>query len=672
MAVKKKWTLDFDVPVNGPVRKATVTARYEGGAVCFHDCADMSSLRERQKLADRLAGKLKVSPKTARERVERDWLDFIGRLDQERKAKQESGTDQQEEGGGGKKLAQADVLVALARSQSAELFHTPGGHDSEGFATIRVNGHNETWPVCSKAYRRWLARLYFERFERAPGSQALQDALNVIAGFAVHDGPECQAHVRLAEVDGVIWIDLADDAWRAVAVDADGWRVVNDPPVKFLRRRGMLPLPVPQPGGGLDELREMVNLPDGDAWIVYKSWLVGAFRPGRPFAILTVDGEPGSAKSTLCRMTRGLIDPNKAALRRPPREDRDLMIAATNSWVVAYDNLSGLPPALADGLCMLATGGGFGTRELYTDDDEKLFDATRPIMLNGIEDLATRSDVQDRSVNLTLPEIPDEKRRDEAELWRCYESARPRLLGALLDAVGAALRNLPRVRLPSKPRMADFALWSVAAAPALGHTGEAFLEAFAKNRKGANAQVIESSAVALAVLSLMKGTQEWKGTLKELLAELESRHTDENTRKRKDWPTAPRRLSGELRRVAPSLRREGISVAFGKHTKAGTPVTLGLIPQGQNNPGGTPSPPSPPSPASPDKDLRGDGRGDGGDGAAGQPSPRPSPPNPLGRKDGDGGDGGDGGFQGRSNGDGTWYAEGAEGLETPWDEGEDA
>src|SRR5262249_32777556 len=148
----------------------------------------------------------------------------------------------------------------------------------------------------------------------------------------------------------------------------------------------------------------------------------------------------------------------------------DLMIAATNSWVVAYDNMSGLPPHLADALCMLATGGGFGTRQLYTDDEEKLFDATRPIIINGIEDLATRSDLEDRSVSLTLPVIPPGRRRDEEGLWRQYEAARPRVFGALLDAVSTALRGHAHVRLEVKPRMADFAVWSVAAAPALGYS----------------------------------------------------------------------------------------------------------------------------------------------------------------------------------------------------------
>ncbi|HBI41572.1 MAG TPA: hypothetical protein DDY78_01785 [Planctomycetales bacterium] len=321
------------------------------------------------------------------------------------------------------KPSQADLLVELA--DSAELFHTPGGLDSEGFATVDVSGRRETWPISGKGFKRWLGKVFYDRTRKAPSSQALQDALTVIAGQAIHDGLEHEVAVRIAEHDGAIYLDLADAQWRAVRVTADGWSVVLNPPVKFIRRRGMLALPEPKRGGRLDELRSLVNLPDDDAWILFVSWLLAAFRPGRPFPVLAVNGEQGSAKSTLCKMGRALIDPNAAPLRRPPREDRDLMVAAANSWIVAFDNLSGLTPALSDTLCALSTGGGFGVRELSSDGDEKLFDAMRPIMLNGIEDLATRADLLDRCVSLTLTMIDDDRRRDEAELWKLFEEARP-------------------------------------------------------------------------------------------------------------------------------------------------------------------------------------------------------------------------------------------------------
>ncbi len=290
-------------------------------------------------------------------------------------------------------------------------------------------------------------------------------------------------------------------------------------------------------------------------------------------------------------MGRRLIDPNKANLRRPPRDDRDLMIAANNGWVVGYDNLSGLRPELSDALCCLATGGGFGTRELYTDDEEKLFDATRPILLNGIEDLATRPDLLDRALCLTLPTISESDRRDEDELWQAFAAVRPRVLGALLDAVSAALRNLPTTRLSSKPRMADFALWVTAAETVLPWEPGAFLRAYAANRGAASEQALEASIIAgpLAALLSAQGGR-WEGTARELLDALEAAHTDDKTRKRKDWPTGPRKLSGELRRLAPNLRRAGTAVIFDREPGGKRRRLIRL-----ENTCETPSRPSPPS-----------------------------------------------------------------------------
>jgi Bifunctional DNA primase/polymerase, N-terminal/Primase C terminal 1 (PriCT-1) len=472
--------------------------------------------------------------------------------------------------GGGKK-SQATQLVALA--QGVELFHTPGGYDSEGYASLEVNGHRETWPVSSKGLRRWLSKRFYEESGTAPGSQALQDALNVIAGKAVHEGPEYEVAVRLAEQAGTIWLDLADPNWRAVRIGPDGWALVDDCPVRFVRRRGMLALPEPVPGGRLEELRPLVNLPDDDAWVLFAAWLVAVPRPRRPFPILAVNGEQGSAKTTLCRMARGLIDPNEAPLRRPPHDVRDLMIAACNGWVVGYDNLSGLRPDLSDALCCLATGGGFGTRQLYTDDEEKLFSATRPIVLNGIEDIATRPDLLDRAVTLTLPPIPDEWRRDEDELWRLYEEMRPRVLGALLGAVSTALKRLPGTQLAGKPRMADFALWATASEPALGLPEGAFLRAYQGNRAESNQAALDSSPVVKYLLQLV-GREPWSGTAGKLLDLLQKRATD-NEKRLNDWPQTARGLSGILRRLAPNLRQAGVDVQFtDKWTRKGKVIVL--------------------------------------------------------------------------------------------------
>ena len=465
--------------------------------------------------------------------------------------------------------SQSEVMAALA--QDAELFHTP---DGEPLAMVRVDGCLQTWRLRSKGFRNWLVGRYYRQTRKAPGGQAVQDALDVLQAKAVCDGEEHPVHVRVAEHDGKIYIDLADEKWRVIEITAEGWRVLPESPVRFIRTKAMLPLPTPAEGGNLDELRNLVNCPNDTEWAIVLSWLVGCLHPRGPYSILAVNGEQGSAKSTLCKMLRRLIDPNKAELRAEPKDVRDLMIAAGGSWVYALDNVSGIQPWLSDALCRLSNGAGYGTRELYSDEGETVFVACRPIVLNGIEDLATRSDLLDRCLSVCLPTISEEQRREEQDVWTKFEAAHPRILGGLLDAVVAAMRNRDAVVLTSKPRMADHARWAVAAEAALGLKPGAVMAAISQARADADAIALESHPVAPTLLAFMEGKTTWEGAANELLACLEARFDADNAstgagawsgkphKRPWRWPTSPKALSVSLRYLAPNLRRVGLEVQF--------------------------------------------------------------------------------------------------------------
>jgi DNA polymerase I-like protein with 3'-5' exonuclease and polymerase domains len=419
--------------------------------------------------------------------------------------------------------------------------------------------HRETYQVKSKRTRLWFMGRFYQEHGKPPGAQALQDAVGMLDAKALFAGEEHEVHVRVAEHEGAIYVDLANNAWEAVEITDEGWRVVSDPPVRFRRHKGMLELPHPVKGERVDALRRFINLKDDKDWMLLFAWLVQAFRPTGPYPVLILQGEQGSAKTTIARMLKAITDPSTAPVRTTPRGEHDLMIAANNSWVVALDNLSGLPPWLSDALCRLSTGGGFGTRTLYENDEETIFDATRPVILNGITDVATRADLLDRAIIVVLPAIPEEKRRPEAELWGEFEEALPEILGSLFDAVSTALRELPSVDLASLPRMADFAKWATAAESALGMEPGEFMEAYTGSRREINERALEADPVAVAVMKLMASRDEWVGTAMELLKELGKR-VEDDVRKYKTWPKQPQYLSRHLKRLAPVLRTEGIEV----------------------------------------------------------------------------------------------------------------
>jgi Bifunctional DNA primase/polymerase, N-terminal/Primase C terminal 2 (PriCT-2) len=465
-----------------------------------------------------------------------------------------------DKGKAGNAIKQADVLIELAGE--ADLFHTEEGL---AFAAIQVDGHVETWAIKSKGFQQWLLHRYFIKKEGAPNREAITSAIAVLDARARFDAPTYQVHVRTAGHDGKIYLDLCDKEWRAVEIDAKRWRIVDTPPVRFIRARGMLPLPMPVNGGTIDDLRQFINIKNADDFVLVIACIVAALRDRGPYPILALRGEEGTGKSTLVRIIRSLIDPNKVPLRTLPREERDLYIAASNGYLLAFDNVSTLSPWLSDALARLATGGGFATRMLYTDQDEVLIDATRALILNGIEDFVARPDLAERTVFINLTPIANRDRRAEAELHAAFEAKRPAILGALLDAVAYGLRSLPNIRLDALPRMADFAKWAMACEGPMFAPGS-FEEAYQRNREAAVADVIEADMVADAIRTFMREHEEWSGTAAALVEALEQ-VVGEKHAKSKAWPDNPRALRARLQRAQAPLRKVGIVLMFDRASR---------------------------------------------------------------------------------------------------------
>jgi hypothetical protein len=464
--------------------------------------------------------------------------------------------------------SKAARLITLTLNEGVEFFHD---FTQRGWVSLRSDSHWENHQIRSRAFILFLSRLYYRETGEAPGTQAVRAALEQFEAVALFDGERCQIHLRVAEHDGQLYLDLCDDHWRAVQIDPRGWRMVDQPPVKFYRSRGSQPLSEPKPGGSLEELRPFLNV-DEHAWTLIRGFLVATLRPDVPCPVLVVKGDQGAGKSTACRAISRLIDPRTSALRGAPHNVRDLVAAARNSWLVCFDNLSHLPEELADAACRLATGGGFGGRELYSDHEEAVFDATRPLVFNAIPDLgAARPDLLDRALIVELQGIRADVRRDERCLWREFDEARPRILGGLLDALAAGLRRLPGMKLDQLPRMADFAAWVTACEQGLGLVPGAFLEVYKRSRTDAQSLALEVSPLYEPIRALA-GTG-FSGTIAELLTQLNKLISDDTRRSRR-WPKAPNALSNALRRMATNLREAGIELEFRRPDHSGRRIVF--------------------------------------------------------------------------------------------------
>lgn len=462
-------------------------------------------------------------------------------------------------GGGDKKEkkrrpAQRDSLMSL--TEFCDLWH---GTDGEAFVTYPVGGHRESWAIRSQRFKRWLANQAYVETGLVPGAQAVEDTLRVLEARATEEGPEREPWLRAGARGDRLYIDLCDDGWRAVEITPETWRILDRHDCPFIRSPSMRPLPEPVAGDGIDALRGFANVATDDDFRLIVAWLLAALRSRGPYPILTLNGEQGTGKSTFSRLVRSLVDPNAAPIRAVPKDERDLIVAAYNSHVLCFDNLSKVEVWFADALCRLATGGGFSARALHTDRDEAIFFGTKPIILNGIPALTDRPDLADRAINVRLAPIPETERRPEADMLRAWDERAPAVFGALLDAMSAGLRRQDDVKLDGYPRLADFALWIAACEPGLGWEAGDFMAAYESNRRNVADGAFEADPIATAIYDLAKssGPNGWRGTPSELLAELNLK-VPEAIRRSRAWPTTAQGLGNRIDRVNPLLRARRI------------------------------------------------------------------------------------------------------------------
>jgi hypothetical protein len=444
-----------------------------------------------------------------------------------------------------------DALLDLMAE--IELWHSP---DGDAYATVPSAGHLENWPVRSKGFRLWVGHQFYERTRAAASAQATEEALRTFESHARYRGAEHKAPLRIGEHGEDLYLDLCDDAWRAVRISATGWSVVERPPVRFIRTQTMLSLPEPEAGDKLEDvLRDLVNVASESDFKLLVAWLVGAFHPHGPYTVLVLAGQHGAAKTALMRLLRRLIDPNAVPDRGPPRDELTLMIAAKNGWVVAFDNLSTVASWFADSMCRLSTGGGLSSREFYTNLEEITLFLMRPQVFTAIPDIVTRPDLADRSIQISLPVIAEVDRRAQEEFDAEIDERRPRILGALLDAVSSALRHrgdMPRVLT----RMADFVKWITAARAGLGWGESDFLDAYLANRQDSVETALEAEPLSDAVCALVYKRAEWTGTATQFLNDLP---IDDAGRKSRWWP-AVNQVKNRLRRIQGALRTKGIVI----------------------------------------------------------------------------------------------------------------
>jgi hypothetical protein len=459
--------------------------------------------------------------------------DYDDKADEIRKAEEE----------GRKSTATILIEMALARyefgrSRTGDVYARP----KDGPRIVSLLRGSRT------AIRSTLALEFFREHGRVASQAALADALSVVEGRA-QETDEQELHLRVSQDDKGLWLDLGDLDGRAVLITCTGWQVVKEPPMLFKRTTLNGALPEPEGGGEIADLWQLLNVSEDDHPLLLAAIIATLF-PNMPHPVITLTGEAGTGKTTTQKIVVSAIDPGPVPVRKAPRDSESWVTAAQGSWVVGLDNLSEVSPWLSDSICRAVTGDGDVRRKLYTDGDHAVFAFRRCICLNGIDLGATRGDLGERMLPISLQRIPEHERLTEDEIWPLWEKMHPYILGALLDLAAGVLSKLPSVELESRPRMADFAKILRAVDMVLGTDG---LAHYISKQSSLAADSLSGDSFSSALAAM---TETFTGTS----AELRDQLTTETRQLPRDWPKNARQVTTLVRRAAPSLIKLGWTV----------------------------------------------------------------------------------------------------------------
>jgi len=456
------------------------------------------------------------------------------------------------------KTQKTQTITTSFRDQAIQdaisnLIHTP---DNEPYAIIKRKNAQIAVHIQSSEFQQFVNKTAYEATGRPLNRQHIDDTIGLLAAKAMYEGTEKPVFLRIGKRDdGGIEVDLANDSGDVVLIQNGNWQI-SKPTLCFRRTARMKPLPEPTKGGSIDKLWKFINITTVRDQALMLAWLVGAFNPEGPYPILIMQASRGSGKTTAMQLIRNLIDPAEADKRALFKNEQDLYIAAENNWIMSYDNLDCLSGKQSDWLCRISTGGAFATRKLYSNKTESVMEACRPVIMNGIEDIASRADLISRSIQLTLSPISTDTAKSVNEIKSQFERDQPEILGFLLDCVADGLNGKDTVKLNQTPRMADFAQFVTSAERRLGLTDGYITKTLIERQltEDQDSVAMDPIAAQLAVFLMRQPDQKWKGTMTKLLSAITP------DKRPRNWPDTARYLSQRLRQMKTQLEDAGIFV----------------------------------------------------------------------------------------------------------------
>lgn len=444
------------------------------------------------------------------------------------------------------------LLQAMGLEQSTELFRSP---DGKSYAIGDFGRGREAVAVGSDRFMHKVQLHRLRRDGEVPKREDVRKLQGVCQALA-YEKPPRAVNMRVAEQEGKLYLDLADEKGLCVEVGPDGWTVRNDSPIPFYRPKSMGALPVPTAGGTVEDLKEFINVSTNDLQLI-TAFMLAVLNPKIPSPALILVGEPGSAKTTTARIIKMLVDPSVGSGSPLPASERDLAIAASQDMALYFDNVAGISNTGSDMLCRVITGAGYRTRKLYTDDDQAIFEVRRPVIMTAVDNPVARVDLASRSLVIEPPRLTNGGRRDEQDIYREFEKKRPAILGALLSLLSNAMAVADAKPLKGDFRMMDFAKFAVRVEQAASWPEGSMERLLYANAANMREDMVEANVVSLLLLYVADTEKVWTGTAGKLFQLFSEIVPEERFR---ELPTNLAALTRKIMEIAPLLRERGIEI----------------------------------------------------------------------------------------------------------------
>lgn len=460
------------------------------------------------------------------------------------------------------KISKVVQAKDVAMSNTETFYYTS---EKQAYAKIKMFKNWEILSTNSSTFNYWITHCYEAVYGGVLDKNDINKAVQSIDSHAFFNGLKQDIHVRIAEKDNVIYIDLCNEEREFLEISANGFNVIKDSPVLFRRTPDMAEIskPIYRHKDDYKLLKKYINVGNTGDFNIIIAYILGTFRPRIPKPLLNLIGEAGTGKSLNTRLIRTFIDPAKQKdLLKKEIDENELSTAANSQYLLAFDNMSGISAKGSDLLCVVSTGGAITKRKLYSDTDEIIVDLKKTVILNGIDDISQKQDLVSRTLFIETPPLKDSQKKTETEIWEAFEQDYSYILGSIVNAVSVGLSNKGKDQ-SSYPRMIDFGRFIQESSSALGWDVGYWKTTYINNQKDGVEQSLESDPFAASIVSMMRESQDkgllmWRGTATRLLEVLTEYLPEEERRYNQAWPKS-NKVKARLRRIAPSLKDVGIT-----------------------------------------------------------------------------------------------------------------